>query len=131
MTVEELTKRLLTTFKIESDESSADYLAYMVDQAKMTAGSDADVSRVESIGAMIYDKYNMAYAQYGVTEVIAKTLLQNMTAEQIDYVLNAYTSEVYNKFFSVIGSVLDDYAADMTTLIDAGLGIQPDKQLLM
>lgn len=131
MTVEELTKRLQDVFKIESNESSADYLAYMVDQSKMAAKSDEDISRIESVSAMIYEKYNMAYTHFGVTEMIAKMLLDNMNVEQIDYVLNAYGSEAYNKFFSVIGSVLDDYAADMATLIDAGLGIKPDKQLLM
>ena len=131
MTVEELTKQLQLAFKIESDESSAEYLAYMVDQAKMAAKSEEDITRVENVGAMIYEKYNMAYTHFGVTETIARTLLKNMTVEQIEYVLNAYGSEAYVKFFSVIGSVLDDYAADMTTLVDAGLGIKPDKQLLM
>lgn len=131
MTVEELTKQLQKAFNIESNESSADYLAYMVDQAKMVAKSDEDINRVEGVAAMMYEKYNMGYTHYGITEMIAKTLLQNMTVEQIEYVLNAYTSEVYNKFFSIIGSVLDDYSADMTTLVDAGLGIKPEKQLLM
>lgn len=131
MTVEELTKQLQKAFKIESDESSADYLAYMVEQARLAAKSEEDIIRMESIASMIYEKYNMGYTHYGITEMIAKTLLQNMTVEQIEYVMNAYTSEVYNKFFSIIGSVLDDYSADMTTLVDAGLGIQPNKQMLM
>lgn len=131
MTVEELTKQLQLAFKIESDESSAEHLADLVDQTKRLAKSEDVYDKIEQNAAAIYEKYNMGYTHYAITEMIAKTLLANLTVEQIEYVLNAYTSEVYNKFFSVVGSVLDDYAEDCNKLIDIGMGIKPDKQLLM
>ena len=131
MTVEELTKQLQLAFKIESNESSAEHLADLVDQTKRLAKSEDLYDKIEKNAEAIYEKYNMRYTHYAITEMIAKTLLANLTVEQIDYVLNAYTSEVYNKFFSVIGSVLDDYAEDCNKLIDIGMGIKPEKQMLM
>ncbi len=131
MTHEELTQRLLSAFHIESGEASSEYLAYLTEQAILHAKSEEDIKRVESVSAMIYEKYNMAYAQYAVVDYIAKTLKQNMTDKQIAYVLNAYESKAYINFFTIMGDCLDQYAADVTTLVDAGLGIKPDKQLLM
>ena len=123
MTKQELALRLQTMFKIEQSDSSLDYLEEVVNQAIERAESTEQIDKILEMRDNMVKKYNMEVIHGAVTEYIAETLLLNMTVEQIEYVVNCYSSEVYNKFFGIMGNVLDEFSYDLADMLDVGLGV--------
>lgn len=125
MNEKQLTKLLQESFRIEVEESSLDYVNMLVEDSIANAPSDEAKDAVMAIADDIIEKYNMSTEHHAITTYIAQTLLKNMTPEDIEYVLRAYSSPEYAKFFSIVGEVLDGYSADVTAMIDAGLDRKP------
>lgn len=125
MNEKQLTKLLQESFRIEIEESSLDYVMMLVEDSVANAPSDEAKDAVIAIADDIVEKYNMASEHHAITTYIAQTLLKNMTPEDIEYVLKAYSSPEYAKFFEIIGEVLNGYSDDITAMIDAGLDRKP------
>lgn len=125
MNEEQLTKLLQEAFRIEMEDSSLDYIHMLMEDSVANATSEKAISAVMTIADDIVEKYNMDTQHHAITSYIAQTLLKNMTPEDIEYVLKAYSSPEYAKFFEIIGEVLDGYSADVTAMIDAGLDRKP------
>jgi formylmethanofuran dehydrogenase subunit E-like metal-binding protein len=125
MNEKQLTKLLQESFRIEIEESSLDYVMMLVEDSVANAPSDEAKDAVIAIADDIVEKYNMASEHHAITTYIAQTLLKNMTPEDIEYVLKAYSSPEYAKFFEIIGEVLNGYSADVAAMIDAGLDRKP------
>lgn len=125
MNEEQLTKLLQEAFRIEIEESSLDYINMLAGDSVANAKTEEAKDNVMAIADDIVEKYDMSSTHHAITKYIAQTLLKNMTAEDIEYVLKAYTSPEYTKFFTVIGEVLEGYSEDITAMIDAGLDNKP------
>lgn len=132
MNEKQLTKLLQESFRIEMEDSSLDYVNMLVEDSVANAPSDEAKDAVMAIADDIIEKYNMDEHHNAITTMIAQTLLKNMLPEDIEYVLKAYSSPEYAKFFTIVGEVLDMYSADITAMIDAGLDRKPqDIKVLM
>lgn len=132
MNEKQLTKLLQESFRIEMEDSSLDYVNMLVEDSVANAPSDEAKDAVMAIADDIIEKYNMDEHHNAITTMIAQTLLKNMLPEDIEYVLKAYSSPEYAKFFTIVGEVLDMYSADVTAMIDAGLDRKPqDMKVLM
>lgn len=132
MNEKQLTKLIQEAFRIETEESSLDYLNLLVEDALASATSEKIKDNVIAISEDIIEKYNMDEHHNAITTMIAQTLLKNMLPEDIEYVLKAYSSPEYAKFFTIVGEVLDMYSEDITTMIDASLDRKPqDMKVLM
>lgn len=127
MNKEQLTKVLQDVFRIEAAESSKDYIEYLAEDSINNAVSEEAKESVINIAEEIIDKYDMDEQHSAITSMIAETLLKNMTPADIEYVLKAYSSAEYEKFFTIVGEVLDIYSADITRMLDAGIGRKPEE----